>query len=139
MCTVPHTCNTPFCTFSIDSKIICFYTLFKQIVSLVKGKMVSENNEFEYNLLLICRYLNLVTFSNFLTNRKFTSCYNIKYWIYTVRQKLSTTWLVSIISFLIMKTYFKSVCCFRYLYTHTYLPMKQVIDRFLFMCIWQGV
>jgi hypothetical protein len=29
--------------------------------------------------------------------------------------------------------------CFRYLYTHTYLPVKQVIDRFLFMCIWQGV
>ena len=56
-----------------------------------------------------------------------------------VRQKSSTTWLVSIISFLIMNLYFKSVCCFRYLYTHTYLPVKQVIDRFLFMCIWQGV
>jgi hypothetical protein len=22
---------------------------------------------------------------------------------------------------------------------HTYLPVKQVIDNFLFMCIWQGV
>ena len=32
-------------------------------------------------------------------------------------------------------TSFKSVCCFRYLYTHTYLPVKQVIDQFLFMCI----
>ena len=25
------------------------------------------------------------------------------------------------------------------MYAHTYLPVKQVIDRFLFMCIWQGV
>jgi hypothetical protein len=34
---------------------------------------------------------------------------------------------------------FQSVCCFRYLYTHTYLPVQQVIDRCLLMCIWQGV
>jgi hypothetical protein len=34
---------------------------------------------------------------------------------------------------------FQSVCCFRYLYTHTYLPVQQVIDRCLLLCIRQGV
>ena len=87
-------------------------------------------------------YMNVSTVS-WRLNEKYSEIIEINLYksvyYHTVRQKLSTTWLVSIISFLIMTLYFKSVCCFRYLYTHTYLFVKQVIDRFLFMCIWQGV
>jgi hypothetical protein len=63
----------------------------------------------------------------------------ISYFIYIVRQNLSTTWRVSIIFFYYNEIYFKSVCCFRYLYTPIYLPVKQVIDQYLFMCIWQCI
>ena len=51
--------------------------------------------------------------------------------IYTVRQKLSTTWLVAIISFLIMNLF--QIGLLFSLPVHTYLPVKQVIDRFLFV------
>ena len=58
--------------------------------------------------------------------------------IYTVRQKLSTTWLVSIISSNNRMNLFQIGLLFS-LPVRTCLPVKQVIDRFLFMCIWQGV
>jgi hypothetical protein len=50
----------------IDSKIIRFYSFFMQVISLLIEKLVPslaraiEDNELEYNFLIIFRYLNLV-------------------------------------------------------------------------------
>ena len=57
--------------------------------------------------------------------------------IYTVRKKLSTAWRVSIISFLIMNLF--QIGLLFSLPVYTYLPVKQVIDRFferklIFLC-----
>ena len=44
------------------------------------SKSNGKDNEFEYNVFIICRYLNFLKKSDdhFRANRKFTSCYNIK-------------------------------------------------------------
>ena len=44
------------------------------------SKSNGKDNEFEYNVFIICRYLNFLKKSddNFGSDRKFTSCYNIK-------------------------------------------------------------
>ena len=43
-------------------------------------KSYGNDNEFEYNFLISCRYLYIVKKSedNFIANRKFTRLYNIK-------------------------------------------------------------
>ena len=58
--------------------ILKLEVFFIRVISLTWSKMIlvpcklnRKDREFEYNFLIICRYLNLV-------NRKIASCYNIK-------------------------------------------------------------
>jgi hypothetical protein len=73
--------NRPFTHSWIASEIVCFYTIFMRVTSLVTSKMVTrlaKDNKIEYDFLIICRLWKLE--DNFITNIKFTSCYNIKIW-----------------------------------------------------------
>lgn len=66
-----------------DSKIIHFYMSYFPYngqTGILSSKTKEQDNEFENNFLIICRYLNLVkkiSEANFIANKKFTICYNI--------------------------------------------------------------
>ena len=61
---------------------------FIRVISLSTETMMpapcnGNDKQFDYTFLIICRYLKLVknqkkSEDNFIANRKFTSCYNIK-------------------------------------------------------------
>jgi hypothetical protein len=110
---------------------------WKTIVGTQPESLYLESRRCRYrSIICVCFYLyvsvvNLIDYSDIDKMMDSNSDRSSLTTVYTVQQKVRTTWLVSIISFQIALLFSLPV--------HTYLPVKQVIDRFLFMCIWQGV
>ena len=74
--------NRPFPLPDLTQKLFIFMSYFPY--DRQNGTWSTKSNEkgilFNYNFLNICRYSNLIKKleDNFIANRKFTSCYNIK-------------------------------------------------------------
>jgi hypothetical protein len=70
-----------------DSKMLRFYIFLYELFPLPQAKWYpvrknsGKDNEFEYNFLIICRYLDFVNIRRwFMAYIKFTNCYKLKFW-----------------------------------------------------------